>query len=172
MTEKTKALRAKLTERQVKFGQHWIIEGLTKKEAYEKAGFNGKTKGSVNTVVSRMLNNVDCGAYFDALKAEKDIKLQRVTNISRTTQLNALERARDLAEKLKNPSAMVSAIREQNEMLGYHRDKAPNAEKEALKRARLDKEGQKVAELTLRMAKLRVDEESEEKPQTIKVGVA
>ena len=56
-------------------------------------------------------------------------------------QLGKLDRAYDLAEKRNNPSAMVQAAKEQNEMLGFHRELAPNEEKEA-KRDKLTKQEQ------------------------------
>jgi hypothetical protein len=39
------------------------------------------------------------------LKDKRDAELQRKTNISRTTQLASLIAAKDLAERLNNPSA-------------------------------------------------------------------
>jgi len=66
----------------------------------------------------------------------KDIEDKRAltakkVDITREKQLKDLESVKLLASSSNNPSAMVSAIREQNEMLGYHRELAPNLEGEA-----------------------------------------
>ena len=59
-----------------------------------------------------------------------------------------------MAKQTKSASAMTSAIREQNEMLGYHRDKAPNEEAEAAKAKLMTAEQ---AESALIAAKMRTD---------------
>ncbi len=74
-------------------------------------------------------------------------KLQVKCEITRETQLNCLTDTYDLAKVQKNPSAMVSAVREQNEMLGYHRELAPNEEKERKRLARMDLETKRMAEI-------------------------
>ncbi len=161
MSEKLKKFRDRLTEKQVKFVE-LHKSGQDRGEAYQNAGYKPKDLLSAQVEASRLLTkNVKVIAYFEALKAEDD----RKTNITRTMQLNALRAAQELAQALKNPSAMVSAIREMNEMLGYHRELAPNAEAEAARKARMDAERRKVAE---KVAKMRTDEESGE-AKTIRI---
>lgn len=75
-------------------------------------------------------------------------------------QLNKLNDTYELAKIQKNPSAMTSAVREQNEMLGYHREKGLNPEKEASKRAAMSKEDQKVS---AEAAKIRTADEARER---------
>ncbi len=72
-------------------------------------------------------------ARIDAKTAEK-------LDLSREGQHRKLEKALAMAIATESPAAMTSAIREQNEMLGYHRDKAPNAEKVAEMREHMDAE--------------------------------
>ena len=69
-------------------------------------------------------------------------------------QLNKLNEVFQIAKKQKNPSAMVTAIREQNEMLGYHRENAPKPEKEL---ARRNCEKKEIEELE-RIARQRTNE--------------
>jgi len=166
MQEKLKELREKTSERQAKFAEAWIVEGLKKIDAYKKAGFKGKTKGSASTVISRMLRDVNVSNYISALKAERDRKMEKRVSISRTMQLNSLQEIKSMAIELKNPSAAVAAIREMNEMLGYHREKGLNPEKEAVKRAEMDAEEQKIHKL---IAEQRTAEEAKERPNVVKI---
>ena len=144
--EKLKELRDKCSVKEAKFLELWI-NGQEKFTAFNNAGFKAKNTKVASAAVCRLLKKVSCSAYLEALKNEKDSELQRKNKITRTTQLNALEDAKKLAEKLNNPSAMVSAIREQNEMMGYHRESAPNLEAEAARKQRLDEETQAMREL-------------------------
>lgn len=136
MREKLNELKSKCTTKEAKFLE-LLITGEEKFNAYKQAGFRSKNAKVASAAVCRLLKKVSCSAYFEALKAENDRELQRKTAITRSTQLNALIAAKDLAERLRNPSAMVSAIREMNEMLGYHRDKAPNPEAAAARMNRI-----------------------------------
>ena len=143
--EKLKELRDKCSVKEAKFLELWI-NGEEKFDAYNNAGFKAKNTKVASAAVCRLLKKVSCSAYLEALKNKRDTELQRKNKITRTTQLNALEDAKKLAEKLNNPSAMVSAIREQNEMMGYHRESAPNLEAEAARKQRLDEETQAIRE--------------------------
>jgi len=106
-------------------------------QSYIDAGFKPKNKEVAAQCAWRLLNkNANVKAYYDALWQEK----ARVSNISRTQQLRKLDRAYEIAERQKNPSTMVSAIREQNEMLGYHREAAPNLEREQDKKELMEAE--------------------------------
>lgn len=136
MTENLKKLREKLTEKQVKFiDLH--KSGQDRGEAYVNAGYKAKTREQAQINASRLLTKNDkCIAYFEALKANDD----RNTNISRSMQLNRLNTLFTLALEQKNVSAASGVIREQNEMLGFHRESAPNVEKEQAKRDLIDSE--------------------------------
>ncbi len=92
----------------------------------------------------------------EQIQAETEEKL----NLSREAQHKKLQQALAMAIETKSAAAMTSAIREQNEMLGYHRDKAPNTEREAARLARMSDEERKLAELA---AKLRTEAESKVK---------
>ena len=143
MNEKLKELKSKCSEKEAKFLELWV-NGQAKFNAYNNAGFKAKSVKVASAAICRLLKKVNCSAYLEALKNEKDSELQRKNKITRTTQLNALEDARNLAKKLNKPSAMVSAIREQNEMLGYHRDKSPNQEREQSLTGRITAEEQRI----------------------------
>ena len=143
MNEKLKELRDKCTERQAKFAEN-LYETANRGQSYIDAGFQPKNKEVAAQCAWRLLNkNANVKAYYDALWNEK----ARASNISRTQQLRKLDRAYEIAQENNNPSAMVSAIREQNEMLGYHREAAPNPEAEAARKQRLDAETQAMREL-------------------------
>lgn len=126
MKAKLIKLRDKCTDRQAKFVE-LIAQGVLRDVAYYSAGFKPKNKRRAQQAASTLLTqNKRTMAYMDALKANAD----RKTNISRTMQLNRLNKLYELAVKQENVTAGTSVIREQNEMLGYHRDTAPNPERE------------------------------------------
>ena len=117
-------------------------------EEYAKTGHGQKVFVNVRVVEE-----------IERLEGKEEEKL----DLSREKQHQKLKEAFDIAKTGKNPAAMTSAVREQNEMLGYHRDTAPNAEKEAAKAKRMDSETRKVAEA---VAKQRTDELSKgDKPR-------
>ena len=74
------------------------------------------------------------------------VQMAEKLQITRERQLTKLDQAAAIALLQNNPSAMVSAIREQNDMLGYHREAAPNPEAEAAWKQRLDEETQALRE--------------------------
>ena len=76
--------------------------------------------------------------------ARIDAKTERKLDLSRAKQHAKLEQAQAMAIETHSPSAMVSAIREQNEMLGYHRDKSPNQEREQSLTGRITAEEQRI----------------------------
>ena len=143
MNEKLTKLRQKLTERQAKFVQ-LIHSGQDRGNAYINAGYKAGTREQAQMNASHLLtNNYKVIDYFEALRTEDDRKV----NISRTQQLRKLDRAYEVAKQKENPSGMVSAIREQNEMLGYHRETAPNLEREQNRKRIMSSELVEVQEL-------------------------
>ena len=128
-------LRNNCTPREAKFLELWL-NGGEKFSVYKQAGYHPKSPGVASANVCRLLKKAQCKAYFQALKDQQD----KNTNISRTMQLNQLHKAFKMAQSQSNPSAMISAIREQNEMLGYHRESAPNQEREQARRDIIAKE--------------------------------
>lgn len=93
--------------------------------------------------------------------ARIDAKTAQKLQITRETQLTDLEEAKQMARDLKMPAAFVSACREQDNILGLIRDKAPNTEKVDEMLQRMSAE-----ELAYRRAyaKQRTEAESESKP--------
>jgi len=151
MNQKLKQLRDKCTDKQEKFVQ-LHKNGQDRGDAYINAGYKAKTKQQAQINASRLLTKNDkCIAYFEALKAHDD----RNTNISRSMQLNRLNTLYDMAIVQKNVSAGASVIREQNEMLGYHRENAPNPEAAQERRALIEHELKELERLAaLRTAEL------------------
>jgi len=139
MSEKLKELKSKCSDKEAKFLELWF-NGQQKFNAYNNAGFKAKNTKVASAAICRLLKKVNCSAYLEALKNDKDSELQRKNKITRTMQLNRLSTAYELARAAKNPSAMVSAVREANEMLGFHRDSAPNPERELAIRQRAEAE--------------------------------
>lgn len=167
MSEELKQLKSKCNEKQAKFAEN-LYNGQDRADAYKNANYDVKDKETAARCGWRLLNKCEnVLAYYEALKAERDKNIERTQNITRTTQIKSLNETYELAKTLKNPSAMVSALREINEMMGYHRENAPNAEREAAKRARMTKEEEKLHEAA---AKLRTDQEAQERPRIAHIG--
>ena len=147
MNAKLKELRDRLPERQAVFVEN-LFSGMTRPKAYKNAGYEVRDNDTAARCAWRLLNkNENVLAYYEALKKGKDDNTIRTLNITRTTQIKSLRDTFLLAERIENPSAMVSALREINEMMGYHRENAPNAEKEAAKAARMSREEKEIARL-------------------------
>jgi len=114
--------------------------------AYAATNFLNRSKALINAgYTENYARGGRSKIVYDNELVKKEIaKLQaneeNYLDVSREKQLKRLKLAYDEAEITENPSAMVSAIREMNEMLGYHRDNAPNPEKEALRKRRTDTE--------------------------------
>lgn len=79
-----------------------------------------------------------------AEKRRIQAEANRRLDMSREKQHAKLDQALAIAIESKSPAAMVSAIREQNEMLGYHRDKAPNTERVAAMKGRVSDEQRRI----------------------------
>ena len=127
-----------ITDKQELFCQEYVINPNAR-EAYIKAGY---IPTNAEFSASRLLSKVKIKtriAQIQAVQAKKH-------NITRETQLAKFDQAAAIALSQNNPSAMVSAIREQNDMLGYHREAAPNPEAEAAWKQRLDEETQALRE--------------------------
>ncbi|KKK82809.1 hypothetical protein LCGC14_2799710, partial [marine sediment metagenome] len=84
--------------------------------------------------------------------AKIDGKTAKKLDLTREGQHKKLEEVRIMALKNGNPAAAASAIREENDMLGFHREKAPNQEKE---QAILDRMSEEERLLELEAVKLR-----------------
>ena len=101
-----------------------------------------------------VFNNMQVKAEITRLEAESAAEAK----ITREIQHAKLTEAFNIAKGKKNAAAMTGAIREQNEMLGYHRETAPNTEREEAKRARTEAEqtelerlaAKRTSELTLK----------------------
>jgi len=114
-----------------------IHDGIERAEAYFGAGYKVKSRKIAQERACVLLTkNNNVIAYLEALKDNDD----RKTNISRTMQLNRLDTLYAMAVKQENVSAGASVIREQNEMLGFHREHAPNTEKEERRRQIVEQE--------------------------------
>lgn len=143
MITKLKKLRDRLTDKQAKFVE-LVVSGMDRGEAYQKAKYKPKTLQMAQQEASRLLTqNVKVIAYYEACLAE----IERKLNIQRGTQLRKLNETYDMAKEDRSTSAMVSAIREQNEMLGFHRESAPNLEREERRRDLIDKELKELSRL-------------------------
>lgn len=143
MNTKLTKLRDACTDKQIKFCQ-LLFSGIIRPEAYIKAGYKPKNHRQAIVSASKLCTtNKNVMAYYAALKDNQD----RNSNISRTMQLNRLDKVFDLAVSQESPSAMVSAIREQNEMLGFHRELAPNKEREQARHDLLSTEVKEIMKL-------------------------
>jgi len=109
--------------------------GRNKVKAMQTIGY-AKTSCNSGKAVRDVYNNLRVIAAIAAI----DDNLAAESKFTREKQLKDLEIAKELALSLKNPAAMTSALREQNDMLGYHRENAPNSEKIAEDAKRLTEE--------------------------------
>lgn len=154
--------RKQLTAKQEAFVQAYTTPGKglnNASQAYRIAYPN--CKGGYDKLGPRLMGKDGIKATIAKIRAD----LAAENGFTREKQLKDLELAKKIAQGKLDSSGMVSATREQNEMLGFHRELAPNAEREAARRAVLDTEKRKVAE---KVAKLRTDEESGER--TVRIG--
>lgn len=126
----------KLTVKQFAFVQAYCTPGKGYNNATQAAIIAGYSAKTAYSIGQRLLKHVETSKHIDRVKAD----MVAESKFTREKQLKDLEIARNIAEHQKNASAMVSATREQNEMLGYHRETAPNLEKEAARRAMTKKQ--------------------------------
>lgn len=164
MQENLKNLANKLTPKQLKFS-NLFCGGMDASEAYVSAGYscNNKKTNASKAASNLLRQNQKVIKYVSALKEFKN----RSINITRAMQIQVLTKARDIAVEQRNVSGIVAAVREQNEMLGFHRDTSPNPEREREKRELMDRE---ILELR-RLAKARTDELSwqlKQQPEQLK----
>ena len=139
-----------LTAKQAAFTTAYFDPGS---ESYNKGMESAKTanydgsKEILRVIASQNLTKLNI------IKKGKQIqaKLAKKLDLSRAGQHKALEQAKTLAIQQKQPSALVSAIREQNEMLGYHRDKAPNQEQARAIAKRMTAQDRLIAEEVARI---------------------
>jgi len=158
MSQKPKrAKRNKLTGKQRLFVEYYCSNSFNGVDAARKAGY-GDENSSDNyyaRIASENVRKCNIKAAIDKKMAKTAAKCE----ITRETQLKDLEKVKTFAVLADNPSAFVSAVREQNEMLGFHRELAPNAEKESKRLAHMDLEKRRFAE---KQAEERLNEVSAE----------
>lgn len=143
MSSKIKELRADINERQARFYEG-IVEGKNRAVAYQDAGYKTKNTQQASINAYRLLTKCDNGiAYLRAIETEK----QRKISISRGLQLTRLDMLFRMAVDQRNVTAAKGVISEQNEMLGYHRENAPNQEREQARRAIKEFEAEELRKL-------------------------
>ena len=136
MTEKLKNLRTKCTTKQANFVE-LVVTGLAHGLAYQEAGYKPKTLIRAQQEASRLLTtNKKVIEYLNELKEEHYRKMA----IGRGVQLARLNKLYDIAIDQNNVTAATGVVREMNEMLGYHREAAPNPEREQARKALLHNE--------------------------------
>ncbi len=134
-------------DKQKAFVQAYTTPGEGYNNATQAAVIAGYSERTANNMVSRLLVNVGIKAEIAQIRAD----LATEAGFTREQQLKDLELAKTFAVLKHETSGMVSAIREQNEMLGYHRELAPNTEKEAEKAAKMTDEEREFARIAARM---------------------
>lgn len=94
-----------------------ILAGLPQYEAYQKAGYNGKNEGILRSNATHALttnNNIK------ARLAYKRAELAKKVEITEQTQVKRLQVLSELAQKLNQVSAAVSAEDRINTLLGLY----------------------------------------------------
>jgi len=140
---KPKRKRCKLTDKQRAFVNAYCRPGNGYNNGTQAAVIAGYSARTANHIVNRLLSNV--GIKNAIVRVKRDEAAE--SRFTRELQLQKLEQAFGVAVKEDSPSAMVSAIREQNEMLGYHREHAPNPEREQQQRSIMERELKELARL-------------------------
>jgi len=143
----------KPTEKQELFAKAMYTIGLDTfgngTESAIKAGYKG-SKNQMAVQANKNIRNPNIIALKQGIQADTEKKL----DLSREKQHIKLESAIALAIQCNSPSAIVSAIKEQNSMLGYNRDKAPNSERQHQLTTRVSDEQRRIliecADLLLR----------------------
>lgn len=113
-----------------------ILAGYSQKTAKEQ-GYDNLTKPHIKRRVARFKADLAAESRF-----------------TREQQLTDLENVKTLAVNDGNLTAITGAIREQNEMLGYHREAAPNLEKEQQRKELIESEREELQ----RVAAVRTEE--------------
>ncbi len=128
-----------LTGKQEMFSKYMFTPGSETfgngTESARKAGHKG-----TDNYLARVASENVRKCKITAEKAKIQAETAKELDITKEGQHKKLQKAFDIAETTKNPSAMTGAVREQNEMCGFHQDKAPNSEAEAAKLARMSAE--------------------------------
>ena len=145
----------KLTPKQKLFVEYYTAAGTDSYNNAHRAALRaGYTKTTAKVESCKFLDN----PRIKKAISHKQVNIASVLDISRKKQYERINEAYEMAKELKMPSAMTSAAREINEMAGFHRELAPNAEREQARQAMEDVEKVKLAE---KMAKERTQELSE-----------
>lgn len=136
------------------FAEIYTTNGHNGADAYRKAYPN--CISGHKQAAERLLTNVDLKAYIANIDAKTAAKM----DLSRESQYLRLLNAHDKANTANSPAAMVGALREMNEMLGYHRDKAPNEEQAQAVVRRMTTQDRLIAEEVARLLTERKQVES------------
>lgn len=151
----------KLTEKQSAFSRYMFTPGSESfgngTESARKAGHKG-TDNYLARVASENVRKCNIIAEKERIQRKSERKL----NINRDY---CIKKAYDILENGKAERNRLTALSLLGDFIGAKRESAPNAEREAARKARMDAEKRRVAE---KVAKLRTEEESGE-PKTIKI---
>ncbi len=115
MPQPNKPYKTVLTAKQELFC-HAIVQGLRNSEAAIKSGYS---KRSAAVQANQNLKDPKIQARITALREQTS----KALDITSESQLFDLEAIKQEAGKEKNFSAMISAIIEQNKLLGFHKAK-------------------------------------------------
>ena len=129
---KTKTLTGKQTD----FVQAYCTPGKGYNNATQAAILAGYSPKTAQLTGHNNIKNYKVQKQIQHFKAD----FAAESKFTREKQLQGLEESRKLALEQKSSTGITSAIREQNEMLGYHRESAPNQEREQARRDIIAKE--------------------------------
>lgn len=152
----------KLTQKQKEFCQAYTTPGKAYNNGTQAAIQAGYSQKCANVISAQNLVKANIKNEIVRIKAE----LAEKQGFTRESQLKDLESAKALAMLQENVPGMVSAIREQNEMLGFHRDKAPNPEAAQARQQRFKGEMAAIR----RLVRTRTAELASEPPMAILEG--
>lgn len=122
------ALKQRLTEKETAFCQWLFTPGSETFGNGTRSARKAQYRGNDNVLATIAKENIR-KPHIIAEKKRIQQETAKETGITRKRQMDRLDVLYDMAIDQKNPTSAKGIIAEQNEMLGYHRDKAPNQER-------------------------------------------
>jgi len=132
--------------------REYCSNGRRKARAMRAVGYSESSSNS-----GRVQRSVYSNARVQAAIARIDAETGRKLDLTREAQYRRLLGAYDIALEQRNVAGIKAVLAEINEMLGYHRENAPNEERERAVLERMSEEDRELARLA---AQLRTAEEA------------
>ena len=156
MSENKQKPQKPLNAKQEAFVQAYCTpNSKTYNNATQSAIAAGYKPKYISKNIGQITGNKGVQLRIDQIRADSAAE----TKTTRELQEKRLNYLYEMAVRQENVTAAKGVINELSQMLGYHQELAPNAEKEAAKRARMSKaEEELAAELASRINRKKAEE--------------